>query len=212
MNFPEPFRLRDQDIQYPFDIPYQLQHAILATAQNILEKCCYDFARQWFPLELENAKWDCAEALELTKWTRLILKQSERLPSDAFATERTISQDILMSVHLLRHTAVHRLRTTARGVSKLIRYAITLTEALKYPVRTLQLEDLLREVEAEIKDKDDREYALDEGITAILQNQLDGIVPQGNECSIEEEITALFEMLPPSPELQAERQGSDDRI
>lgn len=187
-------------MQYSFDIPYQLQHVILATAQNILEECCHDFARRWSPLELENAKLDCAEALELTKWTRLISKQSERLPSDAFATEGTISQDILISVHLLRHTAVHRLRTTARGVNKLIRYAIALIKALKDSTRTLQLEDLYRQVKAKIKEKEDEEYALDNGITAILQNQLDGIVPQGNECSIEEEITALFEMLPPSPE------------
>jgi hypothetical protein len=29
-------------------------------AQRILEECCFDFARQWFPSML-NKHWDCAE-------------------------------------------------------------------------------------------------------------------------------------------------------
>lgn len=181
---------------YTCDIPYKDQHSILVTAQNILEKCCYEFARQWFPLELENAGWDCAEALELTKWTRVILNYSERLPNTAFAVGRTLSQEVLISVHSLRHTAVHRLRTTGSGVTELIRCAVTFTETLKDSIRMLQLEDLYRQVKAKIKEKEDEEYALDGGITAILQNQLDGIIPQGNDCGIEEEIAALFEILP----------------
>jgi hypothetical protein len=136
--FPELFRLRDQNDQFaeqyalqsitpsrhPSYIPYITQHIILGTAQNILEECCYDFSGQWFPSELENRGWDCAEAVELTKWTRIINEHSEKLPSYAFAAGRTLSKDILISVHLLRHTAVHRLRITAREVGKLIQYAL----------------------------------------------------------------------------------------
>jgi hypothetical protein len=54
---------------------------------------------------------------------------------------------------------------------------------------------LLRQVKGEIKDKENREYALDGGITAILQNQLDRIIPRWNGCNLDNEITALFKML-----------------
>jgi len=196
---------------YPSDIPYIFQHTILVTAQSILEKCCYEFAKHWFPSKLENAGWDCAEAVELTKWTRII-SHSEKLPSDALAAGRSLSQDVLISVDLLRHTAVHRLRTTARGVSKLIQYALKFTETLKDSTRTLELEELYRQIEAKIEETERDEYALDGGVTAMLQNKLDGIVPQGNDYSLEEEITALFEVLPTSfvPNQRLEYYSSDD--
>ena len=101
-------------------------------AQNILEHCCYEYARQSFPSKLEDLGLDCAEAAELTNWTRIIIEHS-------FVAERT--KNVLTSVHLLRHTAVHRRWTTARGVSKLIQRALKFTEALNDPARTLQLEE-----------------------------------------------------------------------
>jgi hypothetical protein len=182
INFPKLFQLRDPEVVdaypersltpslIPFDIPYPVQHTLLVNTQNILEKCCYEFARKWFPFELEAAGWNCAEVLELTKWIRVILKHSEWLPCEAFAVEGPLSQDLLALVQLLRHTAVHRLRTSLGGVRKLIRDAVTFAEALRDSMWILQLRDLLRQVEAEIKDKENREYALDGGITAILQN------------------------------------------
>ncbi|KAB2099664.1 hypothetical protein AG0111_0g12047 [Alternaria gaisen] len=208
-NFPKLFQLRDPEITnaysersltpsllLPSDIPYQVQHALLVTTQNILEKCCYEFARKWFPFELEAIGWNCAEAVELTKWTRVILKQSEWLPREAFAFEESLSQDVLASVQLLRHTAVHRLRTTARGVRKLIRDAVTFAEALRDSIWMPQLKDLLTQVEAEIREQENKEYALDSGITAILQNQLNGVAPRWNGSNLDDEIAALFEMLP----------------
>ena len=65
MNFPKLFQLRDPEMTDPYserslapsllptNIPYQVQHALLVTTQNILEKCRYEFARKWFPFELE---------------------------------------------------------------------------------------------------------------------------------------------------------------
>jgi hypothetical protein len=217
-NFPKLFQPRDPEVVdaylersltpslIPFDIPYPVQHTLLVTTQNILEKCCYEFARKRFPYELEAAGWNCAEAVELTKWTRVILKHSDWLPCEAFAVEGPLSQDMLAPVQLLRHTAVHRLRTSLEGVRKLIRDAVTFAEALRDSVWIPQLRDLLRQVEAEIKDKENSEYALDGGITAILQNQLDGIVPRWDGCNLDDEIAALFEMLP-TRDLTAENLG-----
>jgi hypothetical protein len=218
INFPELFGLpnhlmRTTTPPLQTNIPYKVQHIVLGTAQSILEECCYDFAKQRFPSELETTGWDCAEAAELTKWTQLIVKHSEYLPNCAFSQERALSKGLIVSVHLLRHTAVHRLPTTARGISKLMQYALRFTTALKDSTRTSQLEDLYEQIQAKITDIELDEYALDADVTAMLQNKLDGIVPQGDDDdSLEDEITSLFEMLPPSPELQAERQECDDVI
>ncbi|KAF2260220.1 hypothetical protein CC78DRAFT_473525 [Lojkania enalia] len=143
INFPNPFQPRDPEVVdaylersitpllISFDILYPVQHTLLVTTQNILEKCCYEFTRKWFPFELEAAGWSCAKAVELIKWTRVIFKHSEWLPCEAFAVEGPLSQDILAPVQLLRHTAVHRLQTSLGGVRTLIRDAVTFAEALR---------------------------------------------------------------------------------
>jgi hypothetical protein len=154
----------------------------------------------------------CAEAVELTKWTRLIVRHSEYLPNCAFSQERASSEGLITLVNLLRHTAVHRLPTTARGISKLIQCALRFTAALKDSIRTSQLEDLYEQIQAKVTDIDVGECALDAGVTAILQNKLDGIVPQEEGYDLDDEITSLFEFLPLSPELQTDRQESDDEI
>jgi hypothetical protein len=98
-------------------------------------------------------------------------------------------------MHPLRHTAVHRIRTTARGLSELIKSALNFTEALKYSIRSIHLESLYREIESRIKAMELNDYLLDEASTVIFQNELDGIVPQGESYSLEEEIEGLFEVL-----------------
>jgi hypothetical protein len=59
----------------------------------------------------------------------------------------------------------------------------------------LQLGDLYREIGVKIE-TEPAEYALNEGITAMLQSELDGNVLQGYDCSLEEELTVLHEILP----------------
>ena len=215
INFPELFGLQTRSTTAAplhTNIPYKVQHVILGTAQTILEECCYDFAKQWFPSVLESSGWDCAEAVELTRWTGLIVKHSEYIPNHAFSEDGALSESLTISVNLLRHTAVHRLRITARGISKLIHCALRFTAALKDPTRTPQLKDLYEQIEENITHIELDEYALDNGVTAMLQNKADGIVPQGDNYSLEDEIASLFEMLTPNPELQAELQGSDGVI
>jgi hypothetical protein len=45
---------------------YAPTRVIDTATQSILEKCCYKFARKWFPSKLENTGRNCAEAVELT--------------------------------------------------------------------------------------------------------------------------------------------------
>jgi len=99
-----------------------------------------------------------------------MLKHSEWLPCEAFAVEELLLQDVLVSAQFLRHTAVHCLRSTIRRLRKLIQDAVTFAEALRDSIWIPNLRGLLRRVEAEIKDKENKVYPLDGGIMTILRN------------------------------------------
>lgn len=155
---------------YPSYIPYIAQHTILTTVQRILEECCFDFVKRWKPSILQNNGWDCAEAGELTKWTRIISKHSGKLPADAFTLRDGSSLNgVLFSTHKLRHSAVHRLRITARGVNQLIESARSLTEALQDPLRTAQLEELSLDVDSKIKAMELNKNVLEDEFVRQLQ-------------------------------------------
>lgn len=137
---------------YPSYIPYTAQHTILTTAQRILEECCYSFFQRWKPSVLQTRGWECAQAVELTKWTRVLRMHSKTLPAHAFKLNDENSLDmILTSTHKLRHSAVHRLRITAHGVVQLIESARSLTEALQDTERTAQLDELCLDAESKVK-------------------------------------------------------------
>ncbi|KAF1979850.1 hypothetical protein BU23DRAFT_637267 [Bimuria novae-zelandiae CBS 107.79] len=136
---------------YPSYLPYTIQHIILTTAQRILEECCFDFAKRWLPSIFQNNGWDCAAAAELTKWTRVLAKHSAKLPQYVFASSGFPLNEILFSTHKLRHSAVHRLPTTARGVSQLVESALRLTETLQDHLRAAQLEELHSELDSKTK-------------------------------------------------------------
>lgn len=136
---------------YPCYIPYGTQHRILTTVQNILEVCCFDFAKQWLPKVLEKRGWDCPSAVELTKWANVLGKHSQKLPLEAFDDRGTPIKKLLLNNHTLRHTAVHRVPTTARGISLLIQNALELVEALQDHKRAAQLDNLKCELDSKIK-------------------------------------------------------------
>ena len=154
---------------YPSYLPFRVQHVILSTAQRVLEECCFDFAKKWFPSTLERRGWDCAAAVELTKWTRVLAKYSSSLPAHAFNVNGPSLNEVMFATSRIRHTAVHRLPTTARGVDGLIQSAMKMTEALQDPFRTAQLEELHGELESKIKSMELNKNVLEDGLTRQLQ-------------------------------------------
>ncbi|KAK1675199.1 hypothetical protein BDP55DRAFT_159999 [Colletotrichum godetiae] len=136
---------------YPARLPYNTQHNILTTVQRILEDCCFDFATKWIPHVLQGQGWDCSSAVELTKWTSVFSTTGLKLPAHATTPAGTSIKEILFHTHQLRHTAVHRLPTTARGVNQHLRAALRVAEALQDVSRAAQLEDLVSEVDEKIK-------------------------------------------------------------
>lgn len=108
---------------------------------------------KWLPSKLSEKGWECAEAVELTKWTKILQQSFERLPVEALdLDEGTSIADALLSNHRLRHSAVHRLPTTARSINDMIASALKLAKTLRDPLRAAQLEELQHEIERKIKD------------------------------------------------------------
>ncbi|RAH64235.1 uncharacterized protein BO66DRAFT_396367 [Aspergillus aculeatinus CBS 121060] len=132
---------------FPLYLPYHAQHHILTTVQKVLEECIFAFCHKWLPDELARRGWDCAAAVELSKWTRLLGPWASQLPDGTLRPSDLALETMLARVVKIRHTAVHRLPTTAQGVCDLVAVAVKLAAALGDALRTAQLDDLHRDLQ-----------------------------------------------------------------
>lgn len=154
---------------YQAYFPFSAQHSVLSVVQRVLEECCYDFAKKWLPSELEANEWDCAAAMELTDWTRLLAKWETELPEDSLKLKGTELDSLFVEVRSTRHSAVHRLPTTAEGITLLVHSAMRLTDALQDPIRTSRLKDLLFEVQNRTRAMDLNKNALENDLEPELR-------------------------------------------
>ncbi|KAM0329988.1 hypothetical protein ACHAQA_004157 [Verticillium albo-atrum] len=169
-----PHALRSNSSSSPSYFPYETQHLILTTTQRVLEECCFDFASKWFPSVPKTRGWDCAAAVELTTWVAIFKRKLPKLPCDALKVNEQSLERIFDPIRVVRHTAVHRLRTTAQDVSRLVGAALNLTEALRDYARSAKLALLKTEVDGKVT-------ALEVNRTALEVNskaQLDEITRQ----------------------------------
>jgi hypothetical protein len=120
------------------------------------------------PAILEEHAWDCAAAVELTKWTRLFAKRSAQFPQHALKVDRASLNKIQFATNRLRHTAVHRLPTTSRGVEKLVLSAMGLVKVLQDPLRTSQLKEIHLEVHSKIKAMELNKNVLEDNLSKEL--------------------------------------------
>ena len=105
------------------------------------------------PSVLQQKKWECPAAVELTQWTKLFRsKQTKSRLQGHFVDMHTEEfEEVLTRVAELRHTAVHRLTTTARGISRLLESSVKLAQALHDNLRAAQLQELLSDVDSQIQ-------------------------------------------------------------
>ncbi|KAJ2892673.1 hypothetical protein MKZ38_009488 [Zalerion maritima] len=170
----DPARPKDDDAyavgppsQHTACLPYGAQHAILTAVQRVLEECCFDSWSNHRPDLLEGR--DCASAVELTTWTRLLTKDSGGLPEHALRRDGKNFTKVVSSIYELRHTAVHRIPIPARRVSQLVQCAIAFAEALLDNHRAAQLKDLHDEIENKIEAMQLRITRLEEAAAKELQ-------------------------------------------
>lgn len=90
-------------------------------------------------------------------------------PEDAFNyTHGFEIREVLISVHVLRHSAVHRLHTSTKGINQMIQSATRFAYALRDADRQSQLEELYAEIESKITAQELNKNFLEENLTSEL--------------------------------------------
>lgn len=131
----------------PVYLPFKTQHSLLNALQRMLEGCCFEFGHAWVPDLMKDNGWREVEALELTQWTQWFPKVKESLPAGAIRQiEGKSVADVLSAVGVIRHAAVHRVRTSAEEISVMLGAAETFANLLYDESRVMQLEQMKTEL------------------------------------------------------------------
>ena len=111
---------------------------------------------------MEAQKWHEADSIELTQWTKEFSKCTESLPSPAMKSiVGKTTADILSETSIIRHSAVHRLRTSA---------AITFAEALNDSKRAERVTEIKIQLEASVEEIMQRQILLERKLTDQLED------------------------------------------
>ncbi|KAI9652535.1 MAG: hypothetical protein M1831_006726 [Alyxoria varia] len=132
-----------------WQLPFKVQHLVTKMLQEKLEVAAFEFGQQNFPLVMQNKQWDCAEAVELHEWAKVIEKKFNLvpLPGHSAPLSAMFQKTVLRDLEQLRHMAVHRLRLPVERVIAILQSAKTVTEALADNETTGLLEPIIRELQ-----------------------------------------------------------------
>ena len=156
---------------HPVFLPFRTQHKILALVQLLLEECCLEFGNAWVPDLMKAQNWNEVESIELTKWTKRFSKYSKSLPQSAIKSVPGKSIiEVLFETDSLRHSAVHRLPTSAAGILNMFNAAINFAEALKDTERAKKVADIKKELESCVKEIEMHQNLLECKLTDQFEN------------------------------------------
>lgn len=127
---------------------------------------------KWIPSLLEERKWTCSEAVELSSWSATIPQRFDAFSFDATSLGSGAALSaVFQATHPLRHAAVHRLHTSVKGIERMLRNALDLATALQDIPRGCKLLDVLMAFRATMQtmnsNKNDLENQLDEELRNI---------------------------------------------
>lgn len=103
---------------FPIYLPLGAQHRVLVHLQSLLELACYEYGKRTMPDTLRRRAWDCAEAVELNRWTEEFRRNRHGFPGIDIV--KTPFDKLLRSIANIRHTAVHRISVSAKGVEQFL--------------------------------------------------------------------------------------------
>ncbi|KAL8815309.1 MAG: hypothetical protein Q9223_005540 [Gallowayella weberi] len=185
---------------HPVYLPFKTQHRILVLVQSILEECCLEFGNTWVPDLMKARQWNEAESIELTDWTKRFSKYVKTLPSSAIKQVPGKSiVEVLYGTSSLRHTAVHRLPTSAAGILNMLLAAVTFAEALKDSKRAERILEIKTQLDARVEEIVQHQNLLERKLTA----QFEDIARRRAELD-ELERSAIEEMLATDKEQRTE--------
>ncbi|KAI1306596.1 hypothetical protein F5Y03DRAFT_353907 [Xylaria venustula] len=181
---------------FPVYLPIRTQHRILTKVQSILEDACFDFGQRRIPDVLKRNQWDCSEAAELNLWSKELMKRQNELFHKAVDTGKPLDK-LLSSIADLRHTAVHRICISARGLEQFLLNAESFVVILGDTTRLKLLTEIRRNIQQTIEELERNKHLL----TSKLQETLKRIAAQRAELDRMEEI-ALADMMREDGEYQ----------
>ena len=102
---------------------------------------------------MEARKWYDAESIELNQWTSRFSKCAKYLPPSATRpiAGKSLNQ-VLFETSKLRHSAVHRLPTSAVGILNMVKAAICFADALNDTKRAAKVEAIKQQLASSIED------------------------------------------------------------
>lgn len=102
---------------------------------------------------METQKWHEAESIELTQWIKQVGEYIESLPPLAFnlVAGKSIAE-IFFETSMLRHSAVHRLPTSAAGILNMLSAAFTFAEALQDSKRAERVAEIEARLEVSVEE------------------------------------------------------------
>lgn len=106
-----------------------------------------------------------------------MIKRYRRLPASAFKQPDSNIHHVSLAVNKLHHSAVQRLRISAKGIVQMIDAAAKFAENLSDSVRASQLEELCNELKSKIKSQELNKNYLE----TKLQDKLNEIKRQREE-------------------------------
>lgn len=140
---------------------------------------------------MEARKWHEAESIELTEWTKRFSKHAKSLPPSAIKpiAGKSILQ-VLFDTSALRHSAVHRLPTSAAGILNMLQASVNFAEALNDSKRAEKVAEIKTQLEASIEEIVQHQNLLERK----LRDQFDDIARRRAELD-ELERSSIEEML-----------------
>ncbi|KAF5714971.1 hypothetical protein FGLOB1_3274 [Fusarium globosum] len=123
---------------FPVYLPFPIEHLLMEQLQKILELACYQYGARKIPSIMQKLGWECPESVELSKWAELLGRQGnlERQRDGKPLAE------LLSSIAQIRHTAVHRLRTSSTGLERFLADAEELSVVLGDSIYTRAISQL----------------------------------------------------------------------
>jgi hypothetical protein len=152
------------------------QHLLLVKVQSILEQACFEFGQQVMPDILKKYGWDCPEAAELNRWTMEFLQRQGQF-GDKERNMKKPLEKLFRSVSAIRHTAVHRIRVSAKHTEQFILDAEALLTLLESEKHLKLLTKLRQDTQLAIEELERNKHVL--GIK--LEETLKGIAFQRSE-------------------------------
>ncbi|KAH7110779.1 hypothetical protein B0J13DRAFT_577413 [Dactylonectria estremocensis] len=192
---PIPKRSRHVPSLFPVYLPFRTQHQLLVKVQTILEQACFAFRQRVMPDVLQKNRWDYPKSTEHNLWATKFLQRQSGFANRKGNTGKPLKK-LFRSVADVRHTAVHRIRVSARGVEQFLLDAEGMATLLEDEVCLKSLTKLRRDIELVIEELERNKH-----VSSKLGETLKRTADQRAELDrIEEE--AIAEMVKEDGEYQ----------